>query len=352
MATSSLFVKACLAQPVDRVPVWIMRQAGRYLPEYRKIREQVPFLTLCKTPELATEVTLQPLERFGMDAAILFSDILLLLEAMGVELAFDEQVGPRLGRGETGAERVRSVSVPDPEQEMGYVLDAIRQIKGSLREGCALIGFSGAPFTLASYLIEGGSSRDFCATKSFMYQEPAAFHRLMETLADALEPFLKAQVGAGVDAIQLFDTWAIILSPADYREFVLPHMQRLVAGLKDPGVPTIHFSLGTSTLLEAMGQIGTDVLSLDWKIDIGEARERLGPKTAVQGNLDPFALFQEAERLEASVHKVLEKGSRWPGYIFNLGHGIHPKTPVENVKKMVELVRNFPLRQAAEGSGG
>jgi len=248
MPTVPRFVKACLAQPVDRIPVWIMRQAGRYLPEYRKLRGEYPFLTLCKTPALATEVTLQPLERFRMDAAILFSDILLLLEAMGVDLAFDEKAGPRLGRGESGDERVRSLSVPDPAQEMGYVLDAIRQIKGSIPEGCALIGFSGAPFTLATYLIEGGSSRDFYATKSFMYQEPAAFHRLMETLAEALELFLKAQIEAGVDAIQLFDTWAMILSPADYREFVLPHMQRLVAGLKDKGVPTIHFSLGTSTL--------------------------------------------------------------------------------------------------------
>lgn len=351
MATTSRFVKACLAQPVDRIPVWIMRQAGRYLPEYRKIRERVPFLTLCKTPELATEVTLQPLERFGMDAAILFSDILLLLEAMGVELAFDEQVGPRLGGGETGEERVRSLSVPDPAQEMGYVLDAIRQIKGALPEDCALIGFSGAPFTLATYLIEGGSSRDYYATKSFLNRQPAGFQRLMETLTDALEPFLKAQVRAGADAIQLFDTWAILLSPADYREFVLPHMQRLVAGIREEGVPTIHFSLGTSTLLEAMGQIGTDVLSLDWKIDLGEARERLGPNQAVQGNLDPFALFQEPERLEANVRNLVGKGSRWPGYVFNLGHGVHPKTPVENVQRMVEAVRSCPVARSSEGTG-
>jgi uroporphyrinogen decarboxylase len=229
---------------------------------------------------------------------------------------------------------------------MGYVLDAIRQIKGSIPEGCALIGFSGAPFTLATYLIEGGSSRDFYATKSFMYQDPAAFHRLMETLAVALEAFLRAQVGAGVDAIQIFDTWAMILSPADYREFVLPHMQRLVAGVKNEGVPTIHFSLGTSTLLDAMEQMGVDVLSLDWKIDIGEARERLGPNRAVQGNLDPFALFQEPARLEESVLRVLEKGARWPGYIFNLGHGVNPKTPVENMQRLVEVVHSFPVPQA------
>jgi uroporphyrinogen decarboxylase len=352
MAASSLFLNACLGRPVDRIPVWVMRQAGRYLPEYRKLRERVPFLTLCKTPDLAAEATLQPIERFRMDAAILFSDILLLLDAMGVELVFDEKAGPRLGRGESGWERVRSISAPDPVQEMGYVLDAIRKIKGSLPAGCSLIGFSGAPFTLATYLLEGGSSRDYYATKSFLYREPAAFHRLMEALTDALEPFLRAQIRAGADAVQIFDTWAILLSPGDYREFVLPHMKRLVACLKGEGVPTIHFSLGASTLLAPMREIGADVLSLDWKIDMREARERLGPDQAVQGNLDPFALFQEAERLEGSVRRILEQGSVWPGYIFNLGHGIHPKTPLENVHRMVDLVRSYPVRRAERKEGG
>ena len=352
MHTVSQFVRACLGQPVDHIPVWIMRQAGRYLPEYRKLRGEHPFLTLCKTPALATEVTLQPLERFRMDAAILFSDILLLLEAMGVGLAFDDKVGPRLGRGESGEDRVRALSVPDPVQEMGFVMDAIRQIKGSIPDGCALIGFSGAPFTLATYLIEGGTSKDFYATKSFLFREPAAFHRLMKTLADAVEAFLAAQIEAGVDAIQIFDTWAMILSPADYREVILPHMQRLVAGVKRKGVPTIHYSLGTSTLLDAMAEMGTDVLSLDWKIDIGEARERLGPNRAVQGNLDPFALFQEPARLEESILNVLEKGSRWPGYIFNLGHGVNPKTPVENMQRLVEVVHRFPVPQTTQGSRG
>jgi uroporphyrinogen decarboxylase len=322
------------------------------MPEYRKLREKYPFLTMCKTPDLATEVTLQPIERFGMDAAILFSDILLILEAMGVELAFDDKVGPRLGRSASMEEQVESLSIPDPEEEMGYVMDTIRQVKGSIQEGFSLIGFSGAPFTLATYLIEGGTSRDFYATKCFMYQQPASFHRLMEKLVSALEAYLKAQVRAGVDALQLFDTWAMILSPADYEEYVLHHMQRLVAGLRDEGVPTIHYSLGTSTLLEAMGQIGTNVLSLDWKIDIGEARERLGPTRPVQGNLDPFALFQPREEIEARVLKMLDKGSRWPGYIFNLGHGVHRKTPMENVRRLVEIVHGYPIRQAEQGSRG
>jgi uroporphyrinogen decarboxylase len=352
MPNIPLFIKACLAEPVDRIPVWLMRQAGRYLPEYRKIREKHPFLEVCKTPDLATEVTLQPLERFGMDAAILFSDILLVLEAMGVDLAFDEKIGPRLGRTGSAEEQVASLSVPDPEEELGYVLEAIRQVKGSIQEGIALIGFSGAPFTLATYLLEGGTSRDFYATKCFMYQQPAAFQRLMEKLVSALGPFLKAQIRAGVDAVQLFDTWAMILSPADYCAFVLPHMQRLVAGVRDEGVPTIHFSLGTSTLLEAMEQIGVHVLSLDWKIDMGEARKRLGPTRPVQGNLDPFTLFQSAEKLEENILDNLDKGSRWPGYIFNLGHGVHPKTPVENVRRMVEVVHNYQIRQAQQGSQG
>ena len=346
------FVKACFAQPVDRIPVWLMRQAGRYLPEYRKLRAKYPFLTLCKTPDLATEVTLQPIERFGMDAAILFSDILLVLEAMGVEIAFEENVGPRLGRWSDMEAQIESLSIPDPEEEMGYVTDTIRQVKGSLPQGCSLIGFSGAPFTLAAYLIEGGTTRDFQASKCFMYRHPAAFHRLMEKLVSALEASLKAQVRAGVDAVQLFDTWAIMLSPDDYREYVLSHMQRLVTGLRDEDVPTIHFSLGTSTLLEEMEQIGTHVLSLDWKIDIGEARERLGPTRAVQGNLDPFALFLPPKELETTVLKMLDKGSRWPGYIFNLGHGVHRKTPMENVKRLVEIVHSYPVRQTEGRSRG
>ncbi len=352
MAASSVFVEACLGRSVDRLPVWLMRQAGRYLPEYRELRGRFPFLTLCKTPSLAAEVTLQPVERFRMDAAILFSDILLILEAMGVELAFGEKGGPRLGSGEPGEERVRLLSVPDPADDMGYVLDAIRQIKGSLPDGCALIGFSGAPFTLATYLIEGGTSRDFYATKAFMYRQPSAFHGVMEKLVDALEPFLKAQIAAGVDAVQLFDTWAMILSPADYGKFVLPHMQRLVAGLKNQGAPVLHFSLGTSTLFKEMVRIGADVLSLDWKIDMGEARALLGPTQAVQGNLDPFALFQDTAGLEASVRGILEKGSRWPGYIFNLGHGVHPKTPVEKVRRLVEVVHGFPVGGADQGAQG
>jgi uroporphyrinogen decarboxylase len=343
MSALPRFLKACRSEPVDRVPVWLMRQAGRYLPEYRKIREKHPFLELCKTPDLAVEVTLQPVDRFGMDAAILFSDILLLLETMGAGLHFDENMGPRLqwegirNGGDTG------LRIPDPEKELGFVMDTIRQLRPALGERAVLIGFSGSPFTLATYLIEGGTSKNFFATKSFMYRNPAAFHRLMGDLAEAVSLYLQAQVDAGVQALQLFDTWAGVLCPADYREYVLPYMQKIVASLPQEDVPLIHFSLGTSTLLSEMEQIGTQVLSLDWKIDLALARERLGPGRPVQGNLDPFALFQPEETLEGTLRELLEKGARKPGYIFNLGHGIHPKTPVENVYRLVETVHGFQV---------
>jgi len=348
---SSRFLRACQGLPVDRIPVWLMRQAGRYLPEYRKVREQVSFLTLCKTPSLAVEVTLQPVQRLGVDAAILFSDILLLLEPMGIEVSFEENGGPRLDPTIAGKGDVEALPVPDPEDQLGFVLEAIRQLRSTLGGETALIGFSGAPFTLATYLIEGGSSRDFAKTKGLMYQEPRTFHRLMAHLARSVLLYLEAQVGAGVQALQLFDTWAVVLSPQDYREYVLPHMQELLESLRACQVPTIHFSLGTSTLLDSMAKLGAQVLSLDWKIDIGEAREKLGSKQPVQGNLDPMALFKPAEDLCRTVSRMLEQGSRWPGYIFNLGHGIHPKTPVENVVRLVETVRTFPV-PAAKGTDG
>lgn len=339
MKPSERFVAACRGQPVDRPPVWLMRQAGRYLPEYRKVREKHSFLTLCRTPELAAEVTLQPVERFGMDAAILFSDILLILEAMGVDLRFDESQGPQLARSGSLEEQIAGLRVPDPEAEMGYVFETLRQVRGALGGKAAVIGFSGAPFTLASYVIEEGSSRNYYATKRFMYQEPASFHRLMELLVRALVPYLAAQVRAGAEALQVFDTWATILAPADYVRFVLPWMKELFSAVRDTGAPLLHFSLGTSTLLGPMAEIGADVLSLDWKMDIGEARERLGSDRPVQGNLDPFALFRPEPELREAVRAMISAAGRWPGYIFNLGHGIHPKTPVDGVQALVDTVR-------------
>ncbi len=341
MSETYRFIKACQGKSVDRIPVWLMRQAGRYLPEYRDLRKQFTFLKMCKTPELAQEVTLQPLERFGLDAAILFSDILVLVEAMDIELSFGEQVGPQLGRTIREKRDVKTLFVPDPEEKLGYVMDVIRLLRGSLEGRVPLIGFSGAPFTLATYMIEGGSSRSFLATKSLMYQDPATFHRLMEILGLAIEEYLKAQIAAGVQAVQIFDTWASILSPADYREYILPHMQRLFEGINGQGVPTLHYSRGTSMLLAEMAQSGAQVLSLDWRIDLTEARKRLGAAQPVQGNLDPLALFQPPEKLSDTVLEILRKGSQWPGYIFNLGHGIQPQTPIEGVKTLVETVNNF-----------
>lgn len=334
-------LRACRREPVDRIPVWFMRQAGRYLPEYRKVRERVPFVTLCRTPELAAEVTLQPVERFSMDGAVLFSDILLLLEAMGAAVSFEGEGGPKVQLRLEEERDLERLGLPDPEVELRFMMDAIRLVRGSLSPEVALLGFSGAPFTLATYIVEGGSSRDFYRTKTLMYREPRLFRRLMDLLVKAAAACLEAQVRAGADAVQLFDTWAVALSPADYRGYVLPHMQELLDRLRGIGAPVLHFSLGTSTLLENMAEMGAHVLSLDWKIQMGLARAKLGEKQAVQGNLDPLALFKLPEALEAEVLTILQEGSRSPGYIFNLGHGVHPATPLESVYRVVEAVRAF-----------
>jgi uroporphyrinogen decarboxylase len=344
MLPSQRFLDACSGKKVDRIPVWLMRQAGRYLPEYRALREKHSFLTLCKTPELVVEVTLQPIARFKMDAAILFSDILLPLESMGVDLKFDDSLGPQLSWEAQSNGTAGRLRMPDFDREFGFLADAIGQLRRSLGAETALIGFSGAPFTLLTYLIEGGSSRDLATAKTFMYREPASFHRLMEDLSKAVEAYLKFQIRAGAQAVQLFDTWAGSLSPADYREFVLPHTQGILeaVGADFQDVPTIYFALGASTLLEDMKETGARVLGLDWRIDMGKARTLLGPGRPVQGNLDPLALFQPVKRLEGTIRDMLAKGSRFPGYIFNLGHGVHPKTPVEHVQRLVEIVREYP----------
>ncbi len=340
-AGNGRLLRACRLEPVDRIPFWFMRQAGRYLPEYRKVRERVPFLTLCRTPELAAEVTLQPVERFSMDGAVLFSDILLLLEAMGAAVSFEEEGGPKVQFRLEEQRDLERLGLPDPEIELKFMLDAIRLVRASLPPEVALLGFSGAPFTLATYLLEGGSSRDFRRTKTLMYREPRLFRRLMDLLVKAAAACLEAQVRAGADAVQVFDTWAVALSPGDYRSYVLPHMQDLLSRLQGVGAPVLHFSLGTSTLLESMSEMGAHVLSLDWKIQMGLARQRLGERQAVQGNLDPLALFKLPEALDAEVLTILREGSRSPGYIFNLGHGIHPATPLESVYRVVEAVRAF-----------
>ena len=342
MSRADRFLRACRGEPVDAIPVWLMRQAGRYMKEYRDLRARYSFLTLCKTPSLATEVMLQPVEALAVDAAILFSDILVLVEAMGLDLVFEDKAGPILTNPARTPQAISSLKTPDPEDDLGYVMEAIRVSRKALGGKVPLIGFSGAPFTLATYIIEGRSSREFVYAKGLMYQDPATFHRLMDTLAHATSLYLKAQVAAGAQALQVFDTWAMALAPGDYREYVLPHMKRLMEELGSTGVPVIHFSLGASTLLEHIKESGAKVISLDWKIDIGEARRRLGPEIPVQGNLDPAALFQPPDRLKDTILTLIGQAAQWPGYIFNLGHGIHPSTSVERVHQLIETVHSFP----------
>jgi uroporphyrinogen decarboxylase len=331
------FLKACRRESVDRTPVWFMRQAGRYMAEYRALREKHSLLTLCRTPELALEVTLQPIRALNVDAAILFSDLLLPLEPLGVPFDFKHGEGPVIERTIRTTEDVASLRRYEPRQELRMVLDAIRLIRRELDGRVPLIGFAGAPFTLASYAIEGGHSNNFAATKSLMYKDTAAWHRFAGLLAELMSEYLSAQVEAGVQAVQVFDSWVGNLSEADYREFVLPHVRTLFQGLRDIGVPTIHFGTGTFHLLEAQREAGGDVIGLDWRTPLDAGWKRL-EGAAVQGNLDPTLLFAPRERLLAAVDDVLARAAGRPGHIFNLGHGILPGTPVENVKAVVEHV--------------
>ena len=337
------FLRACRREPTDCVPVWFMRQAGRYLAEYRKIRASHSILEVCKTPELAAQVTLQPIERFPLDAAIIFADILLPLEAMGLKLTFDEGEGPVIHNP------VRSRADVDAlcgiqGGELHYVAEAIGLARRLLEGRVPLIGFAGAPFTLASYAVEGGSSRSFIETKSFMYREPAAWHRLMDKLARAVTGYLRMQIKAGAQAVQLFDSWVGCLSPDDYREYVQPHASLIFEGLKSEDVPTIHFGTGTSTLLELMKQAGGSVIGVDWRVRLDDARRRLGADVAIQGNLDPVALFGPRHEIERRIDGILREAGSDPGFIFNLGHGILPGTPVENVGATADLVHKLSSR--------
>jgi len=320
-----------------------MRQAGRYMPEYRALRERVPFLTLCKTPDLAAQVTVEAVERLGVDAAILFADILLILEPMGVGLEFSKGDGPVIHRPvRSGADVDRLVESP-PSETVSYVFEAVRKARAGLPTHIPLIGFSGAPFTVASYLIEGGSSRNYIETKRLMYQDPGAWRALMELLVRIITAYVNGQIAAGAQAIQFFDSWIGCLSPADYRTFILPHMQSLFAGIL-PGVPVIHFGTDTSGLLELMAEAGGDVIGVDWRIDFDVAWRRIGHDRAVQGNLDPVTLFASRDELRKQVKRVLQEADGRPGHIFNLGHGILPQTPVDNVIALVEMVHEISAK--------
>jgi uroporphyrinogen decarboxylase len=341
------FLRACRRQPVDRTPVWFMRQAGRYMPEYRAIRARHSLLEICAQPDLAAEVTLQPVRALGVDAAILFADILLPLVPMGLHLEFAAGEGPVIHNPVRSAADVAALCPVDVEADLGHVLAAVRLVRRELDGRLPLIGFAGAPFTLASYLIEGGSSRTFLRAKQLMYADPAAWHNLLGKLAQVVGDYLLAQVQAGAQAVQLFDSWAGALSPADYAEFVLPHSRAILSRLAATGAPTIHFGTDSATLLPLMAQAGGDVIGLDWRTPLDWGWAQVGAHRAVQGNLDPVALFAPRPVLEQRVQQVLTAAGGRPGHIFNLGHGILPETPVENVKAVVDWVHAYPVPEAA-----
>lgn len=321
-----------------------MRQAGRYMGEYRALRERYSLLDLCKTPELATEVTLQPVGRIDVDAAILFSDLLLPFEPMGIPFDFVRGEGPRIERPLRAAGDLDAVRRFDPKEKLGFVLEAIRQIKGELGGRVPLIGFAGAPFTLASYAIEGGHSTSFAHTKALMYGAPAAWHRFCETLAETVGNYLVAQIEAGVDAVQVFDSWVGALNAADYREFILPHTRRIFEMVAPHNVPTIHFGVGTGAILAELREAGGDVIGADWRTPLDEAWRRIGFDRAIQGNLDPTLLLGPLDRILAATDVVLSRAEGRPGHIFNLGHGILPMTPVEHVQALARYVHQKTRR--------
>jgi uroporphyrinogen decarboxylase len=323
-------------------PIWLMRQAGRYMKEYRELRSRVGFLELCRTPELVAEVTVTAAERIGADAAILFADILLIVEPLGLSLAFNKGEGPSIEppvRQAADVDRLREV---DP-QALAYVYDAVRATRAALDPRTPLIGFAGAPFTIASYMIEGGASRNFEETKQFMYRDPGAWHALMGRIARGLTGYLNGQVDAGAQAIQLFDSWVGCLSPADYREFVLPHSRAVIQGVQ-AGVPVIHFGTGTATLLTDMRAAGGDVIGLDWRVELDDGWKLLGPDVGVQGNLDPVVLLADRTTLRERARRILAQAAGRPGHVFNLGHGILPQTPVENAIVLIDAVHELSER--------
>ena len=332
-------LRAARRQPVDVTPVWIMRQAGRYLPEYRAIRGKVEFLELCKTPDLAAEVTVQPVARLGVDAAIIFSDILIPVEAMGMELELGDK-GPHFPHPLRTAADIGRLGVPDPEQSTGFVAEAIRRARAALADSVPVIGFSGAPFTLAAYMVEGGGSKSFIVIKRLLFEQPKLAHQLFEKLTETIIPYLEMQVAAGARLVQVFDSWGGELGPADFETFALPYLQRIVHALKATGVPVIVFGTSMSTLLPQLMRTGADVVGCDWRIHLDEARARTGPGVALQGNLDPLALFLPPAELEARVADILRRAGP-VGHIFNLGHGILPPTAPEAAKALVDAVHRL-----------
>jgi uroporphyrinogen decarboxylase len=346
MLENDIFLRALLRQPVERTPVWMMRQAGRYLPEYRATRERAgSFLKLCMTPELACEVTLQPLARFPLDAAILFSDILTIPHALGLGLQFETGEGPRIERPVRSSADVARLSVPDPATQLRYVLDAVRLIRRELNGKVPLIGFAGSPWTVATYVVEGGSTREFSVIKAMMFDEPRTLHRLLGLLTDATIAYLNAQIEAGAQAAMVFDTWGGVLAPQQYRDFSLQYMQRIVDGVtrsrEGRRVPLILFTKGGGAWLSEMAKTGCDALGVDWTTDLADARRAVGDRTALQGNLDPCCLYASPERIREEVGRVLASYGHGHGHVFNLGHGIHPQVKPEHAGAMIAAVHEL-----------
>ncbi|WP_353225268.1 uroporphyrinogen decarboxylase [Salinisphaera hydrothermalis] len=341
-------LRALRREPVDATPVWLMRQAGRYLPEYRKLREEAgSFLDLCQNPELACEVTLQPLRRFELDAAILFSDILTVPEAMGLGLHFVAGEGPHFAHPVRTPGAIDRLVMPDIEEELGYVPAAVRLIRRELDGKTPLIGFAGSPWTLATYMVEGGPSKNYQHIKALMFNAPDALHRLLDLLARATAAYLNAQIAAGAQAVQIFDTWGGVLSPANYRAFSLAYMEKIVAQLEpgpDGAVPTILFTKGGGPWLEDIAATGTSAIGLDWTIDIDDAAARVGDRVALQGNADPAILFARPERIRAEVRDILDRFGDRPGHVFNLGHGVTPQVEPDHVAALVDAVHEFSAR--------
>jgi len=336
-------MRACRREPVPHTPIWLMRQAGRYMREYRDVRAQTSFLELCKTPSLAAEVTVTAVERLGVDAAIIFADILLIIEPMGIDLKFESGEGPVIHNPVRNASDVNRLLELEDVGALEFVNEAIRQTRRALKPDIPLIGFCGAPFTLASYMIEGGGSKNYVHTKRLMYDDPGAWHAMMSLLSRGLSKYLNGQIEAGAQAVQLFDSWVGCLSPDDYRQFVLPHTRSVIRNVK-AGVPVLHFGTGTAMLLELMREAGGDVIGLDWRVGLDEGWQRIGHDVAVMGNLDPVSLFAKQDVLRAQAKRVLDQAGGRAGHIFNLGHGILPETPVENVIALVEMVHEMSAR--------
>lgn len=345
---NDLYLRCLRGETTERTPIWVMRQAGRYLPEYRAVRKQAgDFLTLCKTPELACEVTLQPIDRFGLDAAILFSDILTIPDAMGLELVLEEGVGPVFNKPVRSKADIQNLGVPDPEQELAYVMDAVRVIRSALADRVPLIGFTGSPWTLASYMVEGSGSKEFRRIKGLMYEDPQATHQLLQTVTDAVIVYLQAQVAAGAQSLMVFDTWGGMLSTANYQQFSLAYMQQIVSAIKSSEstaqTPIVLFTKGGGQWLEMMADTGCDGLGLDWTVDIAQARARVGERVVLQGNMDPVLMNTGAKQVEQHALAVLQgyghHSEESKGHIFNLGHGIQPFAKPENMQTLVDTVK-------------